>query len=1434
MEKSSVELSSLHNVDSSIDDFETLSSLPSIRVTRASSSAASDADIRCFFCDEKEGFIPSNKLWQVRTFGVDARVRQCAAELQDADLLAKLAKGDMIAVEAHYHSGCLISLYNRAKAERRASASTSNDQQCDENDATNQTEGIVLGELIAYIDDVRCNQAIEPVFKLSELNKLYMCKLAQLGFATKSHSTRLKNRILGYFPDMIAVSQGRDVMLMFDASLGATLAKACQVDRDAEGIHLVRAAQIVRRQIFDCNSTFNGHFSPNSQVTSVPNSLLTLLHMMLEGPCIDDASETPTAAAQSIAQLIVFNSIKHNRSSKSSNRERPSSVHHSRQQETPLPLYVSLLLHSVTRKRKLVDKLFHLGLCVSYDRMLQVSTEVANTVCRKYSSDDIVCPLALEDGLFTLAAIDNIDHNPSSTTAQHSFHGTSISLMQNDSVNNSSYANIPNISQQGSKSIQALPASYTEVEPSLLVTKSPPVPPVENLQAMIDMKDLPNVANHSQWLNVVRQSLESGILPNNLSWSAYHANLQVIFPKPAVIALLPLFFEEAHSVAMIKHGMVVVKKAVMKLNAEQIPVIALDQPLYAMGKLIQWSDATLFGEDKFVLLLGGLHIELAAWKTCGDWLDGSGWTDMLVHANVTSVGSADSFLKASHIKRARQAHILTVAALSVLRHRAYEQYVATVETELEAQDFDSWCMSRMCDSHFAYWSITLQFALTILDIVSSIRQRNFQMYVASLIELVPWFFTLDHTHYARWLPVHIRDMVSLSDKHPAVAFEFGKGNFTVCKTSRPFSAIAVDHAHEQCNKLVKEEGGAIGLTGNEHALRRWMIAGPEVARMVEEFEQIEECSEKKHHEQTPAVQKTFVTNIGNVISTLEEFGNPFAIDSGPLASLQSKVIASDMVVNTVKKIRSIGQQQYKNFVNERLINRTVALQAPIKRNKFDLLSTQPKKSNPGRLKLGDAKSDCALFSRLYIASQSRDGNLENFFMHENQAYPPSLCSSGKIRQCVKSDLLQCLEKVDKSVIREQPPVNCIIVDGAAVVQMIKPGGQMTFFEYASNLFRPHIYSYLRHAERVDVVFDVYKPDSLKSATRAKRGDGVRRRVVPHCNVPTNWQEFLRTDDNKTELFKYLAVTITDTNIIGKVILATHDVDVVSNPPICISDSLAPCLHEEADTRMLLHAYHASETGLKNILLRTVDTDVVVIAIACFDRLHVATLWIAIGVGSYFRYIACHEIANSFGPDKSRALTLFHAFTGCDTVSSFAGRGKKSAFDTWMVYPDATSAFLQLLSLTGPITDDIMLSIERYVVLMYDRTSQAVSVNACRKDLFARKGRAMESIPPTRDALIQHLMRAIHQASHIWDQALVCKAPVYCPSKWGWELVEGKWNPVWMTLAPASQVCNELLKCGCKKRCSVGHCKCRKACLQCTSLCNCGGECNEALDDFIID
>ena len=87
-------------------------------------------------------------------------------------------------------------------------------------------------------------------------------------------------------------------------------------------------------------------------------------------------------------------------------------------------------LHAQTRSKKIVNQLYQLGLSVSYHRVDEIMNNLATSVCDHYKSVGLVCPLSLERGLFTVGAIDNIDHNPSSTTAQGSFHGTGISLFQ--------------------------------------------------------------------------------------------------------------------------------------------------------------------------------------------------------------------------------------------------------------------------------------------------------------------------------------------------------------------------------------------------------------------------------------------------------------------------------------------------------------------------------------------------------------------------------------------------------------------------------------------------------------------------------------------------------------------------------------------------------------------------------------------------------------------------------------------------------------------------------------------------------------------------------------------------------------------------------------------------------------------------------------------
>ena len=167
----------------------------------------------------------------------------------------------------------------------------------------------------------------------------------------------------------------------------------------------------------------------------------------------------------------------------------------------------------------------------------------------------------------------------------------------------------------------------------------------------------------------------------------------------------------------------------------------------------------------------------------------------------------------------------------------------------------------------------------ILQYIRSIRERNFQMYIQSLLHIAPWLFALDHTNYARWLPVHIADMINLSSTHPEVYNEFKKGNFAVQKTSKAFSAMSVDQCHEQMNKDIKGDGGAVGLTENQQALERWLLAGPEISRLVIEFEnsfQIIKPNSNKHHEQNLSTQKCFAKDVKAFVSTGEEKGNMYA------------------------------------------------------------------------------------------------------------------------------------------------------------------------------------------------------------------------------------------------------------------------------------------------------------------------------------------------------------------------------------------------------------------------------------------------------------------------------------------------------------------------------------------------------------------------------
>ena len=107
---------------------------------------------------------------------------------------------------------------------------------------------------------------------------------------------------------------------------------------------------------------------------------------------------------------------------------------------------------------------------------MSVSTDLGNKLCDFYASVNTVCPPNMMQNTFTLAAVDNIDHNHSSATAKSSFHGTGISLFQNcESVNEQTYSKVF-VSTDKKKQLSSLPDSYTQVLPLSLGKRIAQVP----------------------------------------------------------------------------------------------------------------------------------------------------------------------------------------------------------------------------------------------------------------------------------------------------------------------------------------------------------------------------------------------------------------------------------------------------------------------------------------------------------------------------------------------------------------------------------------------------------------------------------------------------------------------------------------------------------------------------------------------------------------------------------------------------------------------------------------------------------------------------------------------------------------------------------------------------------------------------------------------
>ena len=160
----------------------------------------------------------------------------------------------------------------------------------------------------------------------------------------------------------------------------------------------------------------------------------------------------------------------------------------------------------------------------------------------------------------------------------------------------------------------------------------------------------------------------------------------------------------------------------------------------------------------------------------------------LIKAAVASFGTAESFLNAAGITRTRQSHQVTASGLYKFLKSAYAEFCSQVGEDIEeVLCFEDWCDGRKLDIlQFPFWHLVLSMKQVIIPLIRVFQEANFELYCQALSELLPYLFANNNVHYARWLPIHLKDMFTLEEKHPRLAEEFNNGKFVVHKSSRDY------------------------------------------------------------------------------------------------------------------------------------------------------------------------------------------------------------------------------------------------------------------------------------------------------------------------------------------------------------------------------------------------------------------------------------------------------------------------------------------------------------------------------------------------------------------------------------------------------------------------------------------------------------------------
>ena len=700
--------------------------------------------------------------------------------------------------------------------------------------------------------------------------------------------------------------------------------------------------------------------------------------------------------------------------------------------------------------------------------------------------------------------------------------------------------------------------------------------------------------------------------------------------------------------------------------------------------------------------------------------------------------------------------------------------------------------------------------------------------------MLPYIMRYDHLNYSRWGPVYLAEMNQLPEP---VLSEFQNGNFVVKRSDQKFNQVDPDQAMEWVNGTGKKGGGIIGITKTTSALSRWTLSYNLRSHIADETYAMynhHPGSTRVHNEATKSRQKRDNDDEMALLTAFQGFGVFASVSPDSLQNLVTKDLATEEIQNSLLCAKELGQEQVNTFVADRMIvpeegnKPDVTIHASLHRNNaktFASLYDVVKDSKAKETKF-IFKADRNVLQRLVTAYEAgRPVDLPAVLKHELLPVPISIAEmNGALRTGNKSVLLEKLTEdiTCPEAIELHNTSSCLIIDGQAlVVSLGRPDNAVTFGDLADTYVRAVLRAGYKY-QRIDIVFDRYRKETIKGGTRTRRTKLARpiRRPIESRDVPLpkNWTNFLSLPDNKANLAHFLSEELCIQAPDDKEIVVSggfRDELAVRSSKTNTDLAQLKATHEEADTRLVLHAVHSQ---FNTVVVSSRDTDVLVLLVSHFPCVQCEHLWMLSGTGKKRQYIPIDAVFNNLPTDSAPHLLPFHALTGCGSTSYFANHTKRSS---WKVFIEHHQLLNNLA--IGDLTEETILSSETFVCRIYG-VHKTDSVDAARHVLFSKTGKP-EALSPTSDALRFHLMR-VHYQTMVWRNAHCGVLELPAPVDMGWKHGDSGLQPILMSLSPIPESCLEMISCACQKQCKTRRCKCRQSGLRCTAMC----ACQQQIDD----